>query len=193
MQAEIQSEINQIIQTLQESPLRHWDFWLASLASISGIVLSAVGLKYSVKAFREAEKAKEEAEKATLAAKEAGKTVRVQTVAIELADIAQKLGHIQQNISFMEARELLGDATRRLRRAVAPFADDLQLKEPIAAVKQTLEAAQASLQGVRPATAEAEADAPNAVYNGVEADFGKISYTVAELSGLFERETFNRG
>jgi uncharacterized membrane protein YuzA (DUF378 family) len=183
---DIQSQINRIIDLLQESPWQHLDFWM----SVIGILIGIVGLYYSVQAYKEAKKAKVEAEKATAAAKEAGKIVRVQTVAMELADIAQKLGHMSQNISFADAREILGDVTRRLYRTVTPFAEETQLRDSVIAVKQALETAQKSLEDVRPPTPANEAEAPFAVYNGVEANFARISYVIAELSGLFEKQTF---
>ncbi|MGH9718356.1 MAG: hypothetical protein ACRD4R_16735 [Candidatus Acidiferrales bacterium] len=186
MQTDIQSELNRIIELIQQNSWHHLDFWITA----AGAALSGFGLRYSIKAFNEAKEAKMEAEKATKAAKEAGKIVRVQTVSMELADIAQKLGHLQPNTSFANARELLGDAYRRLLRAVAPFAEEPQLRDSIATVKQTLEAAQHSLESVRPATPANEEEAPNAVYNGVEATFARISYSIAELSGLFEKQTF---
>lgn len=187
MQAEGQSELLKIYEFLAIPFWKSLDFYLSCI----GILVGVAGLFFSIRAFQEAQKAKDEAEKAKNAAKEAGKTVRAQTVAIELGEISQKLDKLQPNIRYADARELLIDVTRRIRRAISPFSEDVELKGTIDTLKNALDKAKESLEGVRPANNEREIEAPNAVYIGVEADFSAINNQVADLLGLFEKKNFS--
>jgi len=191
MQADVQSQLTHIVELLQEPFWRHWDFWISLVLGLAGLGVGIAALKYAIQAFEEAKLAKEEAGRAKEAATEAGKTVKVQTVAIELGEISQKLGRLQPETRFSEARDLLNEVSWRLRRAISPFAEDAALKSTIAAVRQALDGAQNSLKGVRPTSAESEA--PGVVYNGIESDFALIGNLVADLLGLFEKQTFDPG
>jgi hypothetical protein len=46
---------------------------------------------------------------------------------------------------------------------------------------------------LRPSGAGSEAEAPNAVYYGIEAECTGISNAVSELIGLFEKQAFDFG
>jgi hypothetical protein len=190
MQADVQSQVSKVLELLQT---HRWDFLVSLLLSLAGIGVSIAGLVYSIRAFREANLAKLEAELAKQAATEAGRTVRVQTVAIELGEVSQKLERLLPDIRFSEARELLNEVSKRTRRAISPFAEDPALKTTIAAVRQALDTAQSSLKGVRPTSPAGESEAPIAVYNAIEADFAAIGNLVADLLGLFEKQTFEPG
>jgi hypothetical protein len=137
------------------------DFWIATL-------ISSAGLVFSILAFLEAAKAKR-------AATEAGRTVKLQTVTIELTEVAHRFERIQPGIRFSDARELLNDVSRRVRRAVSPFADDVLLAGPIKALLDALSAAESSLKLVRPADSTKEDAVPDAVYYGIEGDFTTIN------------------
>ena len=187
MQPDLQSEVNHLIQVLQEPVWHRWDFWLLLILSLAGLGVTIAGLVYSILAFREARLAKIEAEQAKRAATEAGRTVRAQTVAIELSEIAQKLEGLKPEIKFSDARELFNEVSRRLRRAISPFAEDASLKTTISAVRQALDTAQSSLKGVRPTNPLSETETPGTVYNGVEADFLAINNLVADLLGLVSK------
>jgi hypothetical protein len=156
---------------------KDWAFWIALSVGVASVYFSFL-------AFIEARQAKR-------AATAAGRTVKIQTVTIELTEIAQKLDRIQPDILFNQARDLLTEIQRRLRRLMSPFAKESELSEAIKAVLQALQAAQASLQAVRPADPKAEA--PNSVYYGTESDFATINNCVADLLGLFEKQTFDFG
>lgn len=155
------------------------DFWI-------GVVLGLAGVAFSVLAFVEARKAKR-------AATDAGRTVKIQTITLELSDIGQKLDKLHPDILFSEARDLLGEISRRLRRLTSPFAQETELKGAIEVLRQALDAAQDSLKAVRPTDPSKEAEVPNAVYFAIESDFAAISNFVADLLGLFERQTLNIG
>lgn len=190
-QPDFQSQINRLLESVQAPFWHRPEFWIFLILSIGGLVVSAVGLWYSMRAFEEAQQAKVEAKQAKAAAREAGKTVRVQTVAIELGEISQKLERLQPDILFSEARELLNEVSRKLLRAVSPYAEDPALKAKVSSVRAAIEAAQASMKGVRPTPGAAEV--PGSVYNGIEADFASINNLVAELLGLFETRSFDSG
>lgn len=193
MQPDIQSQINRILDLLQRPLHQRLDFWIFFVLAVIGIAAGVASLYYAVLAYEEAKLAKSAAEQAKKAATEAGKTVRVQTVAIELGEITQKLEQLRPDILFSEARDLFNEVSRRLRRAISPFADDPALKTTIAAVRAALDATQTSLKNVRPTDPNKERETPAAVYNGVEADFVAISNLVADLLGLFEQKTFHFG
>jgi hypothetical protein len=159
-------------------------FWLTQ-------IIGGAGLLFSILAFLEAKKAFYEARGAKHAATAAGRTVKIQTVTIELTEIAQKLDRIQPEVMFNEARDLLTEIQRRLRRLIAPFAQDPELRQAIAAVLQALQAAQTSLKTVRPNDPKTET--PNSVYFGTQDAFDTINNCVADLLGLFEKQTLDFG
>lgn len=175
----IQTALDSVRAILAEPFWRRFDFWLSFIASAGGVV-------FSIMAFSEARKAKR-------AATEAGRIVKIQTVAIELTEIAQKLGSMDTNIQFNEARDLLAELSRRLRRAISAFAKDPDLGDTIAALRDALTTAKKSLNSVRPADPSKEKDVPHAVYYAVESDFATINDLVADLLGLFERKSINMG
>jgi hypothetical protein len=178
MSPDIQSVLNRINE-LHPPFWKDLGFWISLAVGIAALV-------FAILAWVEARQAKR-------AATAAGRTVKIQTVAIELTDIAQKLDRIQPEILFNEARDLLTEIQRRLRRLMSPFAKDPELSEAIRAVLEAFEAAQTSLNAVRPTDPKKEAEAPNAVYYGIEGDFATISNRIADLTGLFEAQTFDFG
>lgn len=193
MPPDMQSQIEQAIARLQQPFWQRGEFWFFAVLGVLALGVGIAGLVYAILAFKEAQLAKIAAENAKHAALEAGKTVRVQTVAIELGEVSQKLERLRPKILFADARDLLNEISKRIRRNVSPFAEEPGLKPSIAAVRQALDAAQKSLNDVRPATPENESEAPNAVFNGIEADFALIGNLVADLLGLFEKQTFDSG
>lgn len=155
------------------------EFWISVIIGIGGLV-------FSILAFIEAKSARR-------AAIEAGKIVKIQTITIDLTEISQKLDKLRTDIHFNEARDLLTEISRRLRRIVSPFQKDKELSETITALLGALSATKESLNSVRPANPEKEADAPYAVYNAIEGDFATINNIVADLLGLFEKRSINLG
>jgi hypothetical protein len=155
------------------------DFWIHT-------VLSSLGLIFAILAFIEARRAKH-------AATEAGKIVKIQTITIELTEISQRLDRLEPDIHFNEARDMLSEASRRLRRAISPFQKDPELAETIEKLKSSLDSAKITLNGVRPSDTSQGNQPPNAVYYAIEGDFAIISGFVAELLGLFEKKTINLG
>ncbi len=143
---------------------------------------------FSILAFREARKAKR-------AATAAGRSVKLQTVVIELTEISQKLDRVQPDVTYSEARDLLSEVARRFHRAVSPFARETKLAGAIDLALQALQAAQTALKSVRPTdlTKEEDESALSAVYFAIEENFATINNLVADLIGLFERQTFDFG
>jgi len=146
---------------------------------IAGVVLSAL-------AFSEARKAKK-------AATLAGRTVKLQSIAIELGEILHKLDELERGVKFNEARDLLSEISKRVRRAVSPFTKDPDLSAPIEAVLTALTTAHESLKSVRPTDFTKEADTADSVYMGIEDNFLTITNCVADLLGLFENQTIDIG
>lgn len=157
---------------------RFWtmpDFWINLAVGIGSII-------FSILAFVEAKRAKR-------AAIEAGKAVKLQTVTIELTEIAQKLDRVEPGMLFSDARDLLAEISRRLRRATAPYATDPELINAITAVREALDAAQESLRSVRPSDPTKENETPDAVYYGMESELASVNNCVADLMGLFEMKS----
>lgn len=154
-------------------------FWIST-------VIGLLALFFSILAFVEARKAKR-------AATEAGRTVKIQTITIELTEVSQRLDRLETEIPFNEARDLLNEISRRLRRIISPFQNDIDLQETITALRQALDSAKKSLNDVRPTDVGQEQKAPHAVYNAIEAYFSTINSLVADLLGLFEKKTINLG
>jgi hypothetical protein len=155
------------------------DFWI-------NVVVGVAGLVFSILAYAEAKQAKR-------AAVEAGRTVKLQTITIELTEISQKLDRILPEIRFSQARDLLAEISRRVRRAISPYANDDEFRETIVAVRDALIAAQDSLRSVRPTDPEKEDEAPNAVYYGVENELANVNNCIADLLGLFEMKSVGSG
>jgi hypothetical protein len=155
------------------------DFWI-------GTVIGLMGVFFSVKAFMEARQAKR-------AANEAGRTVKLQTITIELTEVSQKLDRLRTDIQFNEARDLLSEISRRLRRATSPFTRDNDLMEAITALRNALDEAEAALDDVRPNDPAQGIQAPQAVYFAVQRHFATINNCVADVVGLFERKSQDFG
>jgi hypothetical protein len=179
MPPNLQSVLDQISQHLPPPFYKDIGFYVS-------LVIGGAGLIFSILAWTEAKKAKK-------AATAAGRTVKLQTVTIELSEIGQKLDRVQPGIRFNEARDLLADTSRRVHRATAPFSKEPKLSEAIEAAKQAVQGAQNSLKSVRPSEPVKEAEAPDAVYYGIETDCSAISSCVADLIGLFEKQAFDFG
>jgi hypothetical protein len=182
-------EIQQILSRLTEL---HPPFW-RDFAYLVAQVISIGGLVFSILAYREAGKAFREAKSAKEAARAAGRTVKIQTVTIELTEVSQMLDRIEPGMLFSEARDLLAEIQRRLRRLVTPFASNTQLQSAIESTLQALDTAHKSLKAVRPADPGKEKEAPDAVYYAIEDDFAAINNSVAGLLGLFEKMTLDFG
>jgi len=167
------------VETLLESAWKSWPYILS-------ILISGGGLLFSFLAFKEAGKAKS-------AAKEAGQTVKIATITIELSEISQKLDKLLPKINFNEARDLLTEISRRLRRLVSPYADDEGLERNVQALLDSLSSARTSLNNVKPEGASIETDAPYAVYYAIQNEFSDINDCIADLLGLFEMKNLDNG
>lgn len=151
------------------------DFWI-------NLLLGGAGVFFSVLAFIEARRAK-------IAAAAAGKTVKIQTITIELSEIAQRLDKLDSQLSFSEARDLLNEVSRRLRRLIAPFQALEDLKDPCNSLKASLDAAKVALEDLLPQEGGTDQLPPNSVYFATQGHFASISGQVAEIMGLFEKRT----
>lgn len=190
---DIQSTLMRVLQIMDTPFWKHWDFWISTVIGLVGAAIAFGAYKQAERAEEQAKLAKEEAQKAKQAATEAGRTVKLQTVCIELSEISQKLDGVYPGIIFSDAKDLFNDTSGHLLRVMAPFAEQTDLREQIAAVKAAIEAAQASLKQVRPTDPAKENEAPNAVYNGIEDNFSTIKFNVATLTGLMEKLTMDTG
>jgi hypothetical protein len=163
-----------LIQVLELPFWERFDFWIFLLLSIASIVLTVLS-------FLQAKKAKEAALSAT-------KTVKLQTITIELTEIIQKLDRLSATIEFTAARDLLNETSRKVRRLISPFRNDLDYKEVINSIYAQLDNATDALVKVRPTGEEV---VPYAVYNAVENYFTKLNGTLSDLLGLIEKRTIN--
>lgn len=179
MPSDIQTTLNAMMEAIQRPFWRQPGFWLST-------VIGVVGVYFSIRAWLEASEAKK-------AATAAGRAVKLQSVAVELTEIMQKLDRLRPETRFSEARDLLAETSRRLRRATSPFAKETALSEPIEASRQALNGAQESLKRVRPADPAKEDETPFAVYYALEDDFTNINNCVADLLGSFDKQSLNFG
>lgn len=183
---DVQAALTRVFQLLERPFYYKGDFWIS-------LVLALLGLAVSFMAYRQAEEAKDEAIKAKDAATEAGRTIKLQTMTVELAEVAQKLDRVQPGMKFNVAKDLFNETSRRLRRVMAPFAENERLQEAIEAVRAALDETQISLKQVRPTDPAKEGEAPDAVYYAIEDNFATINNCVADLIGLVERESYDFG
>ena len=174
-------EAKALMQLLSKPFYWTWDFWV-------NVAIGVGGLTFSVLAFFEARAAKN-------AAAEAGRTVKIQTITIELGEIAQRLDKLDFDLSFSEARDLLNEVSRRLRRLIAPFQSTDDLIDAASNLKKALDDAKTALEHLRPQQLtqqehdEGVSAALNNVYFGMQGHFSNVSSLVAEIMGLFEKRT----
>lgn len=177
--SDVAIELAKLAQSIDKGFWEDYGFWI-------GTAINVLGLYFSLLAFREAGKARQ-------AAVDAGRTVKGQSVAIELSEVAQRLDSIQPEITYREARDVLSEISRRVRRVISPFADDVLLSPAVEALRVSLSGAQDSLKAVRPTDPSAENNAPDAVYFGVENEFSSINNAIADFLGLLEKKTIEKG
>lgn len=169
-----EEEINKLAEAVSPAFYTAPEFWI-------GVIIGLASVVFSVLAFIEARAAKK-------AASEAGKTVKIQTITIELTEIAQRLDKLDFDLSFSEARDLLNEVGRRLRRLIAPFQANEDMSDACDNLKEALEEAKRALEEVRPQSQDA--DLPeNSVYFATQGHFANVSSLVAEIMGLFEKRT----
>lgn len=170
-------ELTKLAALLYDPFYKNTSFWI-------GTALSLAGITFSVKAFQEARAAKH-------AASEAGKTVKIQTITIELSEIAQRLDKLDFKISFSEARDLINEISRRLRRLIAPFQSTPEMMEICDTLKLALDQAKIALEEIRPQTPETDVQElpTSSVYFATQGHLANISSLVAEIMGLFEKRT----
>lgn len=176
MLAALSNVVQPIINALQVGFWQKADFWIFLVIGIAGLV-------FSILAFLEARQAKR-------AATEAGQIVKIQSVLIDLTELGQKINRLDPNIKFNDARNLLTEASSKIRRIVSPFNVDTELQDTIKKLLSALDSAQISLNSVRPVEPNSEVSAPQAVFYGIQESFSGISNLVAELLGLFEGKNF---
>ena len=171
--------LNFVLDVLQTPLWERWDFIIGTALGVVGVVLSGM-------AFWEAKKAKR-------AAIDAGRTVKLQTVTIDLTEISQKLDRVQPGIKYHDARDLLAELNRRIRRAAAQFSNDEMLRNAVTTLLAALTQAHESLQQVRPTAAASESEAPDAVYYGIESQFTAVNNGIADVLGQLERRVQRPG
>lgn len=169
------TDVLKVLSQLERPFYQEVEFWI-------GLVIGVIGIVFSVLAFIEARQAKE-------AAAEAGRTVKIQTITIELSEIAQRLDKLDAKLGFSEARDSLNEISRRLRRLIAPFEHGDDLKAPCTSLRESLNAARASLDNLVPQDGLIENLPPNSVYFATQGHLAVISGLVAEIMGLFEKRT----
>jgi hypothetical protein len=168
-----EEEITKLAELLMQPFYLDIGFWIS-------VVIGVASVFFSVMAFTEARKAKQ-------AASEAGKTVKIQTITIELTEIAQRLDKLDFNLSFSEARDLLNEVSRKIRRLIAPFQSSEDMVEACESIKTALDNAKMALEELRPQS-EGDNEMPlNSVYFATQGHFSNISDFVAEIMGLFEK------
>jgi hypothetical protein len=176
----LQTTLNTLADEAKVPFWQHGDFWLSIVLALVGIVVGAFGVYYAWKAFVEAGEAKK-------AARLAGKVVKFQSVSIELRQL--ELGELAKNIQFSDVRNNLAAATENLHRILFPFQNEPQFKDTITKMFTVLTATRESLNSVKPKNDQAEQEAPQAIYNAVEAYFAEINELKGDLTGLFEQKT----
>ena len=172
--------IKTILEILQSPLWSRPDFVISTIVGLAGVALSWA-------AFREARAAKK-------AATVAGRTVKIQTIVIELTEISQQLDKLEPDITYERARDLITGVSRKLRRLIAPFSDDPDLSNQIAALRAALDSATTGLNSVKPtADVTKETEVPRAVYYGIEFPLRELNNAVAEVLGRMERSSMNIG
>jgi hypothetical protein len=168
--------------------LRQPDFWINVAIGLGGAFIGYLAWREAGRAFKEAGKAKDAATAAKDAATEAAKAVKIQTVAIDLTEIIQKLDKFDMNITYQDARDSYNETNRKIRRLLAPYVKDENLKLKIGEIFGTLDQIKQNLISVRPFNVDKDVSSTgNNVYFAIEADFSILSGNLAEVCGIFEQ------
>lgn len=170
-----EAELVKLNEILNQSFYSLPEFWIGS-------AIGVISILFSLMAFLEAREAKK-------AASEAGRTVKIQTITIELTEIAQRLDKLDFELSFSEARDLLNEVSRRLRRLIAPFQANADMISQCENLKTVLDDAKQALEEVRPQHETSQEVPSNTIYFATQGHFSNISNLVAEIMGLFEKRT----
>ena len=131
----MEENIKIIFEILNSPFYKSIEFWI----SISVGIISMIA---AIFAFLEAKGAKK-------AATDAGRTVKIQTITIELTEILQRLDKLEPAISYSDARDLLNEIARRLRRLASPFNNEIDLKDTITNLFNSLELGKKALSSVK--------------------------------------------
>lgn len=169
--------LEKVLEILNRPFYESIEFWIFLALAIAGLI-------FSILAFLEARQAKK-------AAAEAGTTVKIQTVTIELTEIVQRLDRLDENVTFSEARDLLNEISRKLRRLIAPFRQRVDVSESCKQLLDALDAAKQALEAVRPEAGAPLQENAQAVYFAIQGHFANISSSVADIMGLFEKQTMS--
>ena len=170
-----EADVIKLAEALNEPFYTLPEFWIGSVIGVISII-------FSLMAFLEAREAKK-------AASEAGRTVKIQTITIELTEIAQRLDKLDFELNFSEARDLLNEVSRRLRRLIAPFQANEDMIDQCEGLKTALDEAKLALEEVRPQHEASQHIPANTIYFATQGHFSNISSLVAEIMGLFEKRT----
>jgi len=166
---QVQTQLQHIQQVIDIPIWHRIDFWIGVAA-----------LFFSFLAFIEAKQAKR-------AAKAAGKIVKLQTVVSDLTEISTRLDRLDQDIEFTQARDLINEVSRKIRRLVSPFANDPDLITPITTLRESLIRAIDSLNNV--VEEPGVPLAPRATYYGVQSSLVNVNGLIADLLGLLESKS----
>lgn len=180
-ETEIINKISSAVISIQEK--LNENFW-ASPEFLVNLFIGIVGLILSFLAYHEAKKAKQ-------AAIEAGEFIQIQSITIELNEILHSLQSINLNIQYKEARDVLTNATNKLRRYLASYKNKEVYRDACKKILDSLQYAQKSLDDVKPSGAELESSGYGVVYSGIEGSFSIVCGNVSELMGLFERRAID--
>lgn len=169
------SELKEILEFVSTPFYYDFSFWI-------GTIIGLVGLFFSFKAFIEARQAKK-------AAFEMGKIVKIQTITIELSEIVQGIDKLDSKMSFSDARNLLSEISRKIRRLIAPFQDSVKFSTVSCSLKKALDDAKSALDNLTPEY-DVDNELPsNSVYFALQGHFSNIGNLVAEMMGLCEKTT----
>lgn len=173
-------DLNNIHEIISTPFYKKVEFWVP-------VVISAIGVFFSFKAYKEAKSAK----KASI---DAGRTVKIQTIVIDIAELIQRISSFNEDLSYAEARNILTDITNRSHRLISPFERDQNYKHKISEIKDALTKAKIALNKVKPSPdGEGEEIKFHSVYYAIETPFSEVSKLLSELTGLFEKSTIELG
>lgn len=162
-----------------------FQFWLFLILSFLSLVVTYLGLRYAKWAYKEAGDAKDAARQAVTATK-----THMDTTA--LTQTSQKFQELRPEMSFETARSLLAEISRSILRIASYLEHEPNtpsVKNTITCLRESINAAKAALQGVKPADSRKEKDAPRAVFNALEGPFMEIDALVCVLCGQLDAKT----
>lgn len=160
------------------------DGLLLFLLATGGILVSAIGVFFSWRAFR--------------AASKAGHVVKLQDILLEVTELSEKC-HLNLNVSFEEVSEVINVLSSRTTRVTTVFKELINQSDPklIPDLNTAFDSARTKLNSlnpvINPAVSTAESPLVSIIYYTMETELSSIRQKLNMLKAVLEKAAAEGG